>query len=98
MKEGTDRRCSTTPVLELQPPPGEVTGEAIRKEEAMEREKALDAALSQIEKRFGKGSVMKMGENPAMSIEVISTGAMALDMALGIGGLPRGRIVEIYGP
>jgi recombination protein RecA len=64
----------------------------------MERERALDAALSQIEKRFGKGSVMKMGENPAMSIEVISTGAMALDMALGIGGLPRGRIVEIYGP
>lgn len=64
----------------------------------MEREKALDAALSQIEKRFGKGSVMKMGESPTMSIGVISTGAMALDMALGIGGLPRGRIVEIYGP
>ncbi|MHB8246751.1 MAG: recombinase RecA [Acidimicrobiales bacterium] len=64
----------------------------------MEREKALDAALSQIEKQFGKGSVMKLGESLTMSIEVISTGAMALDMALGIGGLPRGRIVEIYGP
>ncbi len=64
----------------------------------MERKKALDAALSQIEKQFGKGSVMKLGESLTMSIEVISTGAMALDMALGIGGLPRGRIVEIYGP
>jgi recombination protein RecA len=64
----------------------------------MEREKALDAALSQIEKQFGKGSVMKMGESLTMGIESISTGAMALDMALGIGGLPRGRIVEIYGP
>ncbi|MHB1782904.1 MAG: recombinase RecA [Acidimicrobiales bacterium] len=64
----------------------------------MERKKALDAALSQIEKQFGKGSVMKLGESLTMSIEVISTGAMALDMALGVGGLPRGRIVEIYGP
>jgi recombination protein RecA len=64
----------------------------------MERDKALDMALSQIEKQFGKGSVMRMGENLDMGIEAISTGAMALDMALGIGGLPRGRIVEIYGP
>ncbi|HVB06635.1 MAG TPA: intein-containing recombinase RecA [Acidimicrobiales bacterium] len=64
----------------------------------MEQDKALEAALSQIEKQFGKGSVMKMGENLTMSIEAISTGAMALDMALGIGGLPRGRIVEIFGP
>src|SRR5579862_6825684 len=64
----------------------------------MERDKALDMALSQIEKQFGKGSVMRMGENLEMGIEAISTGAMALDMALGIGGLPRGRIVEIYGP
>jgi recombination protein RecA len=74
-----------------------VTGEAIE-EESMEREKALETALSQIEKQFGKGSVMKMGENLSMTVEAISTGAMALDMALGIGGLPRGRIVEIYGP
>ncbi len=64
----------------------------------MEREKALDAALGQIEKQFGKGSVMKLGENPNMAIEAISTGAMSLDLALGVGGLPRGRIVELYGP
>ena len=64
----------------------------------MEREKALDMALAQIDKQFGKGSVMRMSENANMAIESISTGAMALDLALGIGGLPRGRIVEIYGP
>jgi recombination protein RecA len=64
----------------------------------MERDKALDMALGQIEKQFGKGSIMRMGENATMAIESIPTGAMALDMALGIGGLPRGRIVEIYGP
>ena len=64
----------------------------------MERDKALDMALGQIEKQFGKGSVMRMGDNPDMGIEAISTGAMALDRALGIGGLPRGRVVEIYGP
>jgi recombination protein RecA len=64
----------------------------------MEREKALDAALGQIEKQFGKGSVMRMGENLHMNIEAIPTGALSLDIALGIGGLPRGRIVEIYGP
>jgi recombination protein RecA len=60
--------------------------------------KSLDMALSQIEKQFGKGSIMRMGENVHMAIEAIPTGALALDMALGIGGLPRGRIVEIYGP
>ncbi len=64
----------------------------------MERDKALDMALSQIEKQFGKGSVMRMGENLDMNIEAIPTGALALDLALGIGGLPRGRIVEIFGP
>jgi recombination protein RecA len=64
----------------------------------MERDKALDMALGQIEKQFGKGSIMRMGENVHMAVEAISTGAMALDLALGIGGLPRGRIVEIYGP
>ena len=64
----------------------------------MERDKALEAALSQIEKQFGKGSVMRMGEHTGMGIEVISTGAMALDLALGIGGLPRGRIIEVFGP
>jgi recombination protein RecA len=63
-----------------------------------EREKALDAALGQIEKQFGKGSVMRMGDNLNLHIESIPTGALSLDLALGIGGLPRGRIVEIYGP
>ncbi len=64
----------------------------------MERDKALDLALGQIEKQFGKGSIMRMGENTHMQIEAVSTGALSLDLALGIGGLPRGRIVEIYGP
>ena len=64
----------------------------------IERDKALDAALSQIEKQFGKGSVMKMGENSSIAVEAISTGAMSLDLALGIGGLPRGRVIECFGP
>jgi recombination protein RecA len=64
----------------------------------VERDKALDLALGQIEKQFGKGSIMRMGENTHMQIEAVSTGALSLDLALGIGGLPRGRIVEIYGP
>jgi recombination protein RecA len=68
------------------------------REMAEERAKALDAALGQIEKQFGKGSVMRMGDNMSMNIESIPTGALSLDLALGIGGLPRGRIVEIYGP
>jgi recombination protein RecA len=64
----------------------------------VDRQKNLEMALSQIEKQFGKGSVMRMGEKGAMAIEAISTGALSLDLALGIGGLPRGRITEIYGP
>lgn len=63
-----------------------------------EKRKALDAAMSQIEKQFGKGSVMKLGDFKSMEIEAISTGALNLDIALGIGGIPRGRIIEIYGP
>ena len=63
-----------------------------------EKNKALDAAISQITDNFGKGSVMKLGEKRAMDIESISTGSLSLDLALGIGGLPKGRIVEIYGP
>jgi len=63
-----------------------------------ERHKALDMAMSQIEKQFGQGSVMKMGEKSTMNIETVPTGALALDLALGIGGLPRGRVTEIYGP
>lgn len=62
------------------------------------RERALATAMAQIEKQYGKGAVMKLGENASMSVEHISTGSMALNMALGIGGIPRGRIVEIYGP
>ncbi len=66
--------------------------------ENTERKKALEAAMSQIEKQFGKGSVMKLGEFKAMEIEAIPTGALSLDMALGIGGVPRGRIIEVFGP
>ena len=64
----------------------------------MERDKALEMALGQIDKQFGKGSVMKMGDKGSMKIETIATGALALDLALGVGGLPRGRVVEVYGP
>ena len=63
-----------------------------------EKLKALEAAISQIEKDYGKGSIMKLGENSAMSVSTVSTGSLSLDLALGVGGLPRGRIVEIYGP
>ena len=66
--------------------------------ENVEKKKALEAAMSQIEKQFGKGSVMKLGEFKAMEIEAIPTGALSLDMALGIGGVPRGRIIEVFGP
>jgi recombination protein RecA len=65
---------------------------------AADREKALDSALAQIERQFGKGSVMRLGEEGRAPIDVIPTGSIALDLALGIGGLPRGRIIEIYGP
>ncbi len=61
-------------------------------------EQALDAALSHIEKSFGKGAVMRLGDNFSADIEAIPTGALPLDLALGIGGIPRGRIVELYGP
>ena len=65
---------------------------------ATDREKALEAALAQIERQFGKGSVMRLGDETRVPIDVIPTGSISLDIALGIGGLPRGRIVEIYGP
>ncbi len=64
----------------------------------MERDKALEMALGQIEKQFGKGSIMRLGEQTHVGVEAVSTGALSLDLALGIGGLPRGRVVEIYGP
>ena len=67
-------------------------------EENIEKRKALEVAMGQIEKQFGKGSVMKLGEFKAMEVEAIPTGALGLDIALGIGGVPRGRIIEVYGP
>ena len=67
-------------------------------EENTEKRKALEVAMSQIEKQFGKGSVMKLGEFKAMEVEAIPTGALSLDIALGIGGVPRGRIIEVFGP
>src|SRR5204862_7693319 len=69
-----------------------------RREMTMDREQALDTALGQIERQFGKGSIMKMGDQAQVSIAAISTGSLSLDLALGIGGLPRGRIVEVFGP
>ena len=67
-------------------------------EEKLEKRKALEVAMGQIEKQFGKGSVMKLGEFKAMEVEAIPTGALSLDIALGIGGVPRGRIIEVFGP
>src|SRR5277367_2721461 len=78
-----------------------MSGAALRLVEgsSMDKSKALDAALSQIERSFGKGSIMRLGKNMhSMDIETVSTGSLGLDIALGIGGLPRGRVVEIYGP
>lgn len=65
---------------------------------ALDKNKALETALGQIEKQFGKGAVMRLGQNQTMNVDAISTGSLSLDIALGIGGLPRGRIIEIYGP
>ena len=63
-----------------------------------DRQKALDAALAQIDRAFGKGSAMKLGQKETMQVETISTGSLGLDIALGVGGLPRGRVIEVYGP
>ena len=69
-----------------------------KKMDNSEKAKALDVAMSQIEQTYGKGSIMKLGQRTVMDVEAISTGSLSLDVALGIGGLPKGRIVEIYGP
>ena len=71
---------------------------AANQDKTVDKATALQTALSQIEKQFGKGAVMRLGQNQAMNVEAIPTGSLSLDLALGIGGLPRGRIVEIYGP
>ena len=65
---------------------------------ASDKKKALDTALAQIEKTYGKGAVMRLGDRPEMVVDAIPTGSLALDAALGIGGVPRGRIIEVYGP
>ena len=88
----TDKQPAKTPAKA-----GKTPVDADR-ERASERSKALEAALGQIDKQFGSGSVMRMGEKETMSIESISTGALPLDIALGVGGVPRGRVVEIFGP
>ena len=75
-----------------------IAASGITEGKSTEKSKSLDAALAQIERAFGKGSVMKMGQQQAVDAETISTGSLGLDIALGIGGLPKGRIVEIYGP
>jgi len=69
-----------------------------KEKELKEKNKSLDAAISQIDQNFGKGSVMRLGQQQALDIEAVSTGSLSLDLALGIGGLPKGRIIEIYGP
>ena len=64
----------------------------------MDRDKAVEQAISQIERQFGRGSIMKMGEQKILDVPAISTGSLALDLALGVGGVPRGRVIEIFGP
>jgi len=67
-------------------------------EKGKRKEGNLDLAISQIERNFGKGSIMRMGDTPSVNVETISTGSISLDAAIGIGGIPRGRVVEVYGP
>jgi recombination protein RecA len=75
-----------------------INGDQAKNMNSSEREKALEAALAQIDRAFGKGSAMKLGSREAMNIEAVSTGSLGLDIALGIGGLPKGRVIEIFGP
>ena len=75
-----------------------VKSDSKKEQELKKKNKALEAAISQIDQNFGKGSVMKLGQQQALDIESVSTGSLSLDLALGIGGLPKGRIIEVYGP
>jgi len=75
-----------------------MAGNVVALESGVDRSRAIEAAMTQIERAFGKGSVMRMGQREVLDIEAISTGSLGLDLALGIGGLPRGRVIEIYGP
>ena len=75
-----------------------VKSDSKKEQELKEKNKSLEAAISQIDQNFGKGSVMRLGQQQALDIEAISTGSLSLDLALGIGGLPKGRIIEVYGP
>ena len=75
-----------------------VKSDSKKEQELKEKNKALNAAISQIDQNFGKGSVMRLGQQKAMDVDFISTGSLSLDLALGIGGLPKGRVIEIYGP
>ena len=70
---------------------------AVSKEVTKDKDKALEQVLNDIEKQFGKGSIMKLGENKHMKVDVVSSGVLSLDIALGVGGYPKGRIIEIYG-
>ncbi|MEL6661822.1 MAG: ATPase domain-containing protein, partial [Pseudomonadota bacterium] len=70
----------------------------VDEDSAVDKQKALETALGNIERSFGKGSVMRLGDNKALDIEAVSTGSLGLDIALGIGGLPKGRVIEIFGP
>src|SRR6267154_6112847 len=90
--------ASMTEALKRQGVPMAPSGKTATPERAGDKGKALEAALLQIERQFGKGSIMRLGEETRVAVEVIPTGSIALDVALGIGGLPRGRVVEIYGP
>src|SRR5438105_14785703 len=77
--------------------PERANTEVTRKVDTLEKQKALDMALSSIEKQFGKGAIMRLGQTQKLNVDSIPTGAISLDLALGVGGIPRGRITEIYG-
>src|SRR5699024_1314919 len=98
-KAGTYLTIATPPdPWDKEPPPMTEMALKLVTKESSEKNKALEAALGQIERAFGKGSIMRLGQREVVEVPTVSTGSLGLDIALGIGGLPRGRIVEIYGP